>query len=58
MPAQKSRKVTVEFDLGRLRTLADALGFYHPKFLEDIEASDADIRAGRTRKVTSSKDLR
>lgn len=52
-----SRRMVVEIDVRRLEKLADALGMYNPDFLASLSRAEADVRAGRVKKVKTLKDL-
>lgn len=51
-------KFVVEIDRFRFERLADALGLFTPEVLASLKQSEADIRAGRVKKLRSLKDLR
>lgn len=54
----RKRSVTLTFDANRFERLAEVFGLYNPEFLESLDRAEADIRAGRLRKIKSFKDLR
>jgi len=53
-----SKKILVEMDAKRFEKLAADLGFFSPEFLESIDRSEKDYRAGRVKKIKSLKELR
>lgn len=52
------QKIRVEIDRFGFERLADSLGLYRPEFLESLEHAEADIKAGRVKKLRSLRDLR
>lgn len=52
------RKFIVEMDAERFEKLAASLGLFNPDFIESLEKSEKDWKAGRFRKIRSLKDLR
>lgn len=48
----------VEIDRNRFERLADSLGLFRAEFLESLERAEEDVRAGRTKKLKSLRDLR
>ena len=50
-------KFIVEINAERFEKLAADLGFFNPDFLESIDRSEADYRAGRFKKLKSLKEL-
>ncbi|MBI2552050.1 hypothetical protein HYW17_01990 [Candidatus Uhrbacteria bacterium] len=52
------RKISVEMDRHGFERLADSLGFFGNEFIASIDRAEADIRAGRVRKLKSLRDLR
>lgn len=53
----KTKRVFVEVPAKRLEELADVLGMYNPAFLESLERAEADVKAGRVKRLRSIKDL-
>ena len=53
-----SKKFAVEIDRHGFERLADSLGFFSKEFTASIERAEADIRAGRVKKLRSLRDLR
>ncbi len=51
-------KFVVEIDRFRFERLADSLGLFTPEVLASLKQSEADIRAGRVKKLRSLRDLR
>jgi hypothetical protein len=49
---------TVEFDADRFERVAAALGMFSDEFLDAIDQSEKEIRAGKTRKISSLRELR
>lgn len=56
----KARKstFTVEFDMDRFEQIAAALGMFSDEFLASIEQSEKEIKAGKTKKISSLRELR
>lgn len=56
----KNRKTTftVEFDADRFEQVAAALGMFSDEFLAALEQSEKEIKAGKTRKISSLRELR
>ena len=52
-----SKIYRVDIDANRLERLAEALGFYHPSFLKELDNAEKDIQNGRTKKIQSFRDL-
>lgn len=57
---KKARTSTfvVEFDADRFEQVAAALGMFSDDFLASIKQSEKEIKAGKTRKISSLKELR
>lgn len=51
------RRFNVEIDQDRLERIASALGWFKPEFLKDLEAAEADVKAGRMREIKSFREL-
>jgi hypothetical protein len=49
--------MVVEIDAQRLEKLADALGMYNPDFVASLDRAEADVKAGRVKKIKTFKDL-
>ena len=54
---RQSKRYNVSIDLSVLEKIAGSLGLLQPKFVSDIRESLRDMRAGRTVKARSLKDL-
>ena len=54
---RQSKRYNVSIDLSVLEKIAGSLGLFQPKFVSDIRDSLRDMRAGRTVKARSLKDL-
>lgn len=56
----KNRKTTftVEFDADRFEQVAAALGMFSEDFLAALAQSEKEIKAGKTRKISSLRELR
>ena len=52
------KKVRVEIDRLGFERLADSLGLFRNEFMESLDRAEADIRAGRVKKLKSLRDLR
>lgn len=52
-----SDRFLIEIDAERFEKLAADLGFFNPDFLQSIDRSEADYRAGRFKKLKSLKEL-
>lgn len=52
------RKFFVEMDAERFEKLAATLGLFNPDFLDSLEKSEKDWKAGRFRKLKSLRELR
>jgi hypothetical protein len=51
------KTIRVEFDADRFEDLARLFGMYHPEFLETVDKSEADFKAGRYAVVKSLSEL-
>lgn len=49
---------TVEFDAERFERVAAALGMFSDEFLAAIDQSEKEIKEGKTRKISSLRELR
>lgn len=56
--ARRRRIFRIEINADRFERLAAELGFFNPAFLESLERAEADVRAGRVRKIASLRELR
>jgi len=56
-PQIQGNKVKVELDADQLERLAASLGFFNPEFIESLERSEEDYKAGRFKKIKSLSDL-
>ena len=56
----KARKstFTVEFDADRFERIAAALGMFSDEFLASLDRAEKEVKAGKTKKLHSLKDLR
>ena len=52
-----SKEIVVKIDAARLERLASTLGLYHPDFLRSLERAEADVAAGRVKRLRTMKDL-
>ena len=52
------RTLRIELDADKLERLAGSVGLFNPDFLESLERAEADVRAGRVRRISSLKKLR
>jgi len=59
-PASRARRRTlrIEVDAEKFERLAADFGLFNPEFLASLERAEADVRAGRVRKITSLRTLR
>ena len=55
---ETTKKVRVEIDRLGFERLADSLGLFRNEFMESLDRAEADIRAGRVKKLKSLRDLR
>lgn len=55
--ARGRRKIVVEMDADRLEKMAAVFGMFNPAFLEAVEQSERDYKAGRVRRVNSLREL-
>lgn len=53
----KARRIKVEFDADRLERLAANLGLFSPEFRQSLADAERDIRSGKTRPISSLRDL-
>ena len=51
-------RFSVSMDRHSMERLADSLGLFSAEFLRSINRAEADIKAGRVKKLRSLKDLR
>jgi len=56
--SSKTRKFQIELDAEKFERMAANFGLFNPDFVKSIERAEADYRAGRTKKITSLKQLR
>ncbi len=49
---------TVEFDADRFERIAAALGMFSDEFLASMDKAEKEVKAGKTKKLSSLKDLR
>lgn len=49
---------TVEFDANRFERVAAALGMFSNDFLVSMDKAEKEVKAGKTKKLSSLKDLR
>lgn len=52
------KKISIELDADKFERLAAGLGFFNPAFLASIDRAEKDYRAGRTREVSTLRELR
>lgn len=52
------RTLRIELDADKLERLAGNFGLFNPEFLDSLERAEADVRAGRVRRIASLKTLR
>lgn len=52
------RTLRIEVDADRLERLAANFGLFGPDFLVSLERAEREVRAGRTRKISSLRELR
>ena len=57
-PKETARKIQVELDRDDFERVAAALGLYHPDFLKSLDRAEADVRAGRVKRLRALRDLR
>ncbi len=53
-----TRKYSVNVDLSALERIANSLGLFQPKFLQDIDESLRDMKSRKIVKASSLKDFR
>ncbi len=49
---------TVEFNADRFERIAAALGMFSDEFLASMDQAEKEVKAGKTKKLSSLKDLR
>lgn len=54
---KRKKKFHVEIDRHSFERLVDSLGLFRPAFLDSLEQAEADVRARRTTKLRSLRDL-
>lgn len=52
------KKLSVDIDKYQFERLMSALGLFQDGFLESLDRSEKDIKAGRVKKLRSLRDLR
>lgn len=57
-PRAESKKILIEFDADKFERLAANLGFFGPDFLKSLGRAEKDYSAGRTKKISSLRELR
>lgn len=55
--SKNPKKYLVEIDADKLEKLAINLGWFNEDFLKSLDQAEKDIKAGRTKKIKSLKDL-
>lgn len=55
---KRSRKIAIEVDADRFERLAAVFGMFNPDFLRSLARAENDYRTGKTRRLTSLKDIR
>ncbi len=55
---KKAKTYQVTFDADRFERVASALGMFSDDFLASIDRAEKEVKAGKTKKLTSLKDLR
>ena len=55
---KRNHRVLIEMDADRFEKLAADFGFFSKDFLESLEQSEKDLKAGRVKKIQSLKELR
>jgi len=56
--SSKPRKLQIVLDADKFERLAANFGMFNPDFLKSLDKTEADYRAGKTRKISSLKQLR
>jgi hypothetical protein len=54
----RRRTLRIEVDAEKFERLAANFGFFGPEFLASLNRAEADVRAGRVRKISSLRALR
>lgn len=57
-PKKQSRNVSVSFSADRFERVAADFGLFNSDFLKSIDRAERDIRARRTKEISSLRQLR
>jgi hypothetical protein len=55
---KKAKTYHITFDADRFERVASALGMFSNDFLTSIDRAEKEVKAGKTKKLTSLRDLR
>jgi hypothetical protein len=54
----RSKRIRIEVDADKFERLAADFGLFNPNFLKSLDRAEDDVRAGRTKKIASLRDLK
>jgi hypothetical protein len=56
--AKKKAVFQIEFNADRFERVAAALGMFSEEFLESLDRAEQEVKAGKTKRLRSLRDLR